>query len=166
MLSKLKGWGHAEEPPAITTDGRGGCQDAMKELWGEENEDKWQYIQFIRQKIPGEGIRTKTKIIYGNASTIDYLGANLSYVDRTQLTSRQMNGRLVRKTLSFSKKGKFLEASCILDDWIYNLVKTVRTLRLKENEKWQYFSPAMKAHITDHLWTIEELLKTVVNPST
>jgi len=166
MLQKMKQRGNADEPPALTTDGRGGSQEAMKELWGEENADKWKYIQFIRQKIPGEGIRTKTKIMYGNEEVIEYLGANLSYVDRTQLTSRQMNGRLVRKTLSFSKKGHFLEASCIFDDWVYNLVRTVRTLRYEEKGKWKYISPAMKAGITDHLWTIEELLKTVGTPST
>ncbi len=104
--------------------------------------------------------------MYGKEEVIEYLGANLSYVDRTQLTSRQMNGRLVRKTLSFSKKGRFLEASCIFDYWVYNLVRTVSTLRYKEKYKWKHISPAMKAGITDHLWTIEELLKTVVSSST
>lgn len=166
MLQKVKQWGNFDEPPALTTDGRGGSQEAMKELWGEENADKWKYIQFIRQKIPGEGIRTKTKVMYGDEGVINYLGSNLSYVDRTQLTSRQMNGRLVRKTLSFSKKGKFLEASCVFDDWVYNLVRTVRSLRYQESDKWKYISPAMKAGITDHLWTIRELLKTVVASST
>jgi hypothetical protein len=166
MLLKMKQRGNTNEPPALTTDGRGGSQDAMIELWGEENSDKWKYIQFIRQKVFGEGIQTKTKIMYGNEEVIDFLGANLSYVDRTQLTSRQMNGRLIRKTLSFSKKGRFLDASCLYDDWIYNLVRTVRTLRFKENGKWIYISPAMKAGITDHLWTIGELLKTVATPST
>jgi hypothetical protein len=45
-------------------------------------------------------------------------------------------------------------------------VRIVRTLRFQENNKWKYISPAMKAGITDHLWTIEELLKTIVVPST
>jgi hypothetical protein len=30
----------------------------------------------------------------------------------------QMNGRLVRKTLSFSKQRKMLEAACAWEDWV------------------------------------------------
>ena len=39
------------------------------------------------------------------------LGKHNSYVERTHLTSRHMNGRLVRKTLSYSKRVEMLEAS-------------------------------------------------------
>jgi hypothetical protein len=166
MLAKIKRRGNAVEPPALTTDGRGGSKEGIKELWGEEILPDCKYLQIIKQKTPEEGTQVKTKVIYGKEDVLDYLGANLSYVDRTQLTSRQMNGRLVRKTLSFSKQRRFLEASCLYDDWVYNLVRTVRTLRYQENGKWKYISPAMKAGITDHIWTIEELLKIVLPPST
>jgi hypothetical protein len=166
LLSKLKERGHPDKPPALSTDGRGGCKEGIKELWGEKILPNCKYLQIIKQKTPEEGTQVKTKVIYGNEDILDYLGDNLSYIDRTHLTSRQMNGRLVRKTLSFSKKGRFLEASCVFEDWVYNLVRIVRTLRFQENNKWKYISPAMKAGITDHLWTIEELLKTIVVPST
>ena len=44
-----------------------------------------------------------------------------SYVERTNLTSRDMNGRLVRKTLGYSKELKMLRASSIWEDMVYNL---------------------------------------------
>ena len=74
------------------------------------------------------------------------------------MTSRQMNGRLVRKTISFSKELEMLKASSVWEDVVYNLTRPVRTLRLKvdaENRRFQPQSPAMAAGLTDHLWTIK-----------
>jgi hypothetical protein len=42
-----------------------------------------------------------------------------------------MNGRLVRKTLSFSKEVEMLKASCAWEDWAYNLTRSVKTLRMR-----------------------------------
>jgi hypothetical protein len=80
-----------------------------------------------------------------------------------------MNGRLVRKTLSFSKELHFLEASTILEDAIYNFTRTVKTLRVelpnpRKLARWQQRSPAMAAGLTDHIWTIRELLTVVLVP--
>ncbi len=83
------------------------------------------------------------------------------------LTSRQMNGRMVRKTLSFSKEEEMLQASCALEDAVYNLMRPVKTLRIEVNDdqrKWEQGTPAMAAGITDHAWTIEELMTTVMVP--
>ena len=96
-----------------------------------------------------------------------FLGENTAYVERTHLTSRQMNGRLVRKTLSFSKELRFLEASCALEDAIYNFTRPVRTLHVElENPtrqaRWQPRTPAMAAGLTDHIWTVKELLTVVL----
>ena len=92
---------------------------------------------------------------------------NTAYVERTNLTSRQMNGRMVRKTLSFSKEEEMLQASCALEDAVYNLMRPVKTLRIEVNNdwrRWQPRTPAMAAGLTDHVWTIEELMMTVVVP--
>ena len=67
------------------------------------------------------------KVVYGNHRDVpELMGLNAAYVERTNLTSRQMNGRMVRKTLSFSKDEKMLEASCALEDAIYNLTRPLR----------------------------------------
>ena len=83
------------------------------------------------------------------------------------LTSRQMNGRLVRKSLSFSKEREMLEASCAWEDWVYNLTRPLKALRVEVNggrRRWQLRSPAMVAGLTDHIWTVKELLMTVAAP--
>jgi hypothetical protein len=164
LLSKIKKNGNSDEPPALATDGRGGCKNAMNKIWDKRKSQSWKYLQIIKNREYGKVTGIKIKVIYGSEDIVDFLGTNLSYIDRTHLTSRQINGRLVRKTLSFSKKKELLEASCLFEDWVYNLIRHVRTLRFKQNNKWKYISPAMKAGLTDHFWTIEELLKTVVNP--
>jgi hypothetical protein len=82
-----------------------------------------------------------------------------------------MNGRLVRKTLSYSKQLEALEASCAWEDWVYNLTRPLKTLALEleasaeaKRRRWKRRTPAMAAELTDHIWTIKELLSTVIVP--
>ncbi len=78
-----------------------------------------------------------------------------------------MNGRLVRKTLSFSQELEMLKASSVWEDAVYNLTREVKTLRVQVEEEGRRFqprAPAMAAKLTDHIWTIKELLWTVVSP--
>jgi hypothetical protein len=108
------------------------------------------------------------KVIYGTPEEVTaVVGPHTAYVERTNLTSRQMNGRLVRKTLSYSKQVAMLEAACAWEDWVYNLTRSVKTLQVevKHGQRpWQPRSPAMAAGLTDHIWTVKELLMTVVAP--
>ena len=50
------------------------------------------------------------------------------------------------------------------------LVRSLKTLRLETQDvpgrRWWPRSPAMAAGLTDHLWTVKELLTTVVLPNT
>ena len=110
------------------------------------------------------------QVVYGDPEeALALLGGHTAYVERTNLTSRQMNGRLVRKTLSYSKQLDALAAACAWEDWVYNLTRTVDTLALPlrdgQRRWWQQQTPAMAAGLTDHIWTIKELLITVVPPS-
>ena len=92
---------------------------------------------------------------------------NTAYVERTNLTSRQMNGRMVRKTLSFSKEEEMLKASCALEDMVYNYGRPLKSLREESNSdqrQWDPRSPAMAAGITDHIWTIDEMMMLLVVP--
>jgi hypothetical protein len=111
--------------------------------------------------------KSRPKSSPARETTVGIVGAHTSYVERTNLTARQMNGRLVRKTLSFSKGLGMLEASSVWEDLAYNLTRHVRTLRLEvneENRRFQQRSPAMAAGLTDHIWTIKELLWMVATP--
>jgi len=60
-----------------------------------------------------------------------------------------------------------LDAACAWEDWVYNLTRPVKTLRLKVNDgrrRWQPRSPAVAAGLTDHIATAKELLMTVAAP--
>ena len=65
------------------------------------------------------------------------------------------------------KKLTFHEAACALEDAIYNFTRPVRTLHVEvENPttqaRWRPRTPAMAAGLTDHIWTVKELLTVVL----
>ena len=69
----------------------------------------------------------EAKVVYGDEQEVlGLLGASTSYLERTNLTSRHMNGRLVRKTLGYSKELEMLRASSIWEDMVYNLGRALR----------------------------------------
>ena len=130
---------------------------------------KAQNLQVVKQREHGRVVGVKPRVIYGTgAQGRALLGAHPAYVERTHLTSWLMNGRLVRQTLGFSKELAMLEASCIWEDLVYNFARPLKTLRVEIQEGqrcWQARSPAMAAGITDHVWTIVELLTHVPVPN-
>lgn len=182
-MEQIKERGHQESPPAIATDGKGAYREAMVETWGKvpprkpggkglppekkQPQPGWHYLQVVKHREGGRVVEVKVEVVYGDETTLDLVGAHTSYVERTNLTSRQINGRLVRKTLSFSKELEMLKASSVWEDAAYNLTRPVKTLRLRvegEEHKFQQRSPAMAAGLTDHIWTIKELLWAVAPP--
>ncbi len=96
---------------------------------------------------------------------------NTAYVERDNLTSRQNNGRLVRKTLSHSKRKDSLEQHIDFEDAVHNLVRPHRALRVRlarptaQGRLWAPRAPAMAAGLTDRIWTLEELLSYCSLPS-
>lgn len=127
----------------------------------------WHYLQVVKHREGGRLVEVKIEVIYGDETTLDLVGAHTSYVERTNLISRQMNRRLVRKTLSFSKELEILRASSVWEDAVYNLTREVKTLRVEVEGKKRRFAPrtpAMAAELTDHIWSIKDLLWTVISP--
>jgi len=183
LMEQLKTRGHPDAPPAIATDGQGSYREAMVETWGQvpaysgqgrpptrkRPQPDWQYLQVVKHRSGSRLTGITIKVVYGDPEAVcDLLGTHTAYIERTNLTSRQMNGRLVRKTLSYSKEREMLEASSAWEDWVYNLTRSVKTLRLEVNDgarRWQQRSPMMAAGLTDHIWTVKELLMTVVAPN-
>jgi hypothetical protein len=176
LLQQLKRRGHPDAPPPLVSDGWGGHREALIEVYGEVPEysgrgrpptlkhpgQKWQYLQLVKQRDNGRVIGVEPRVILGDPEQVyAELDAHTAYVERTNLTSRHMNGRLVRKTLGFSKRVHMLRAASIWEDVVYNLARHVKTLRLEVNDstrRWLQRSPAMVAGLADHIWSIEELL--------
>lgn len=78
-----------------------------------------------------------------------------SYVERQNLTMRMHMRRFTRLTNGFSKKVENLMAAVSLHYAYYNLAKIHKTLRV---------TPAMQAGVSDHMWTIEEIVRLVAEP--
>jgi len=181
-MAQLKDRGHPDAPPAMATDGKGDYREALVETWGQVPEyggvgrpptvkrpqKEWQYLQVIKTRSGSRLIGVTIKVIYGDPETVPAeVGAHTAYVERTNLTSRQMNGRLVRKTLWYSKQLEMLRPPVLgrIGSWV--LSRPVKTLQVEVNDghkRWQPRSAAMAAGLTDHIWTVKELLMTVVAP--
>jgi len=75
-----------------------------------------------------------------------------SYVERQNLTMRMHMRRFTRLTNAFSKKVENHAYQVALHFMHYNFAKIHKTLRV---------TPAMEAGLTDHVWTIEEMLSRI-----
>ena len=111
----------------------------------------------------------KLRVIFGTqAEVLALLGKSTAYIERSHLTSRLFNGRQVRKTLACSKNMDDYRASAMWEDTYYNLIRPHKSLRrLVLNalpQKWLPQTPAMTARLTDHNWTVKELLTTLPVP--
>jgi IS1 family transposase len=77
----------------------------------------------------------------------DYIST--SFVERQNLTIRMQMRRFTRLTNAFSKKLANLKAACALHFAHYNFCRVHLSLRV---------TPAMEAGVTNHVWSIAELL--------
>ena len=130
------------------------------------------YGQVDKVREGGRVVEVHRQLIFGSngevANVLRQTGVgtqiNTSFIERDNLTSRQSNGRLVRKTLSHSKTKHYLQRQIDLEDAIYNFVRPHQALRIRclnssvPTQKWQDRTPAMAAGLTDHIWTLDELL--------
>ena len=89
---------------------------------------------------------TKKKVIMGNPDP-DHIST--SYMERQNLNIRMQNRRFTRLSNAFSKKAEMLDYSLALTFFYHNFVRIHQTLRC---------TPAMKAGIADHKWSIEEMV--------
>ena len=130
----------------------------------------WIYLQMVKQRDEhGRFQGTKLRVIFGTqGEVIALLGKSTAYIERSNLTSRLFNGRQVRKTLAVSKDVQLYRASATWDDSYYNLIRPHKSLRtpVKNSlpQKWAPCTPAMAAKLTDHIWTVKELLTTLPLP--
>lgn len=87
-----------------------------------------------------------SKVIDGRPDE-DHISTSL--VERQNLHMRNAMKRFTRLTLGFSKKVSHLRAAVALHFAFYNFCRVHSTLRV---------TPAMEAGLTDHIWSIAELL--------
>lgn len=135
------------------------------------------YAQVVKRRKRGQVVAVSHKIVFGSSETVQACleastasaTINTSFVERDNLTLRQHNRRLTRKTLGFSKDRSWLERQLWLMLAYYHLVLPHASLRSAieppeptrgagSTRRWRSVTPAMAAGLTDHIWTTTELL--------
>lgn len=125
----------------------------------------------------GPVIGVKRQIVFGDAEQIEARLAasklrhtiNTRIKERNNRTLREHNRRFDQKTTGFSKELLGLEKQLWLSLAYYHLCLPHTSLRealpnpesdqrCGSHQKWRKVTPAMAAGITDHVWTISELL--------
>jgi IS1 family transposase len=143
----------------ITTDGHRAYLDAVENAFGADID----YAQL--QKLygapsehearysPAVCIGCDMKTVSGNP---DPKHVSTSFVERQNLTMRMQMRRFTRLTNGFSKKVDNHRHMVALHYMYYNFCRVHQTLRC---------TPAMEAGITNHVWTIEELIALLPKPA-
>jgi hypothetical protein len=126
------------------------------------------YAQVCKQKEKGRVVEVIQRVIFGDPDEVmEALGVdsggkiNTAYIERLNLTIRNSLARFVRRGMNCSKNIKIHSHAIDFFQAWYNFVKPHQTLRLEINEvrkRWSQRTPAMAEGLTDHVWSLKELL--------
>lgn len=143
------------------------------------------YAVVVKERENGHvSVKVTTRIVYGNERASAALKAspvsttiNTYGVERNNLTIRQQSRRMGRKVNAFSKERNYLEYRLTLAFAYYHFVQPHRGLRQQlpkpiptkgpraSYKKWKPMTPAMAAGLTNHIWSMDELLSYRVPPA-
>ncbi|MGN0138355.1 MAG: hypothetical protein ACI381_07105 [Candidatus Methanomethylophilaceae archaeon] len=110
--------------------------------------------------------------------TIDYVDVvghvppqlmHTSYIERHNLTFRNCMSRLVRKGIRFSKKGYMLQHALDVNRAYYNFCRPHTSLYLRKEENngiSMKRTPAMVLGLSDHIWSMNELMSFLYRQNT
>lgn len=128
-------------------------------------DERLDYATVDKTRNRGRIVNVETRIVYGCAERIDERikelpgqQINTSYVERSNLNRRMWDAHLSRKSLMFAKSFRWLKAKFSICIGFYNFIRPHGTLSKKKSGRFCPMTPAMAAGITDHPWTIDELL--------
>ena len=126
------------------------------------------YAQVCKQKEKGRVVEVIQRVVFGDPDEVmEALGVdsggkiNTAYIERLNLTIRNSLARFVRRGMNCSKDLKIHSHAIDFFQAWYNFVKPHQTLRLEINEgrkRWSQRTPAMAEGLTDHVWSLKELL--------
>jgi IS1 family transposase len=140
----------------LTSDGNKIYLDAVERAFGQDID----YAMLVKhygaapegaqvRYSPAQCIGTTKGAVTGNP---DKKLVSTSYAERSNLTLRMGCRRFTRLTNGFSKKVENHAHAVALHMAFYNLCRIHKSLRI---------TPAMAAKVTDHVWSVEELVAVV-----
>jgi IS1 family transposase len=140
----------------LTTDGHAAYLSAVEsafgsdidyamliKIYGNSNEGKGAEVRYS----PAQCMGARKTVICGKP---EKKHVSTSMIERQNLTMRMGMRRFTRLTNAFSKKLENHEASIALHYMFYNFARIHQSLRV---------TPAMEAKITDHVWTLNEIVE-------
>lgn len=110
-------------------------------------------VQVLRRIVFGDPERIEKRLNDSPSQTV-----NTSYVERSNGTLRQMDAHLRRKSQTFAKSLRWLNAKLALVVACYNFVRPHETLSRNPDQSKTPRTPAMAAGILDHPWSVSELM--------
>ena len=134
------------------------------------------YAQVVKRRVRKRLVSVKHKVVYGSKEPLRSLlkqsvgnTINTSFFERMNLTLRHHVPALARRTIQIAKTALGLEQQLSLVGTKYNFCLPHSSLRLPlptpiptkgsgPPKLWEQRTPAMAAGITDHVWTMEDLL--------
>jgi IS1 family transposase len=138
----------------LTTDGLEGYIPAVEEHFGADVD----FAQLVKQYAPPntkgpDWFRPSSHVVAAIPTPImgnpKMKRISTSHIERANLTLRMQLRRFTRLTNGFSKKLSNLKAAVAVFVAWYNFCRVHQSLRV---------TPAMEAGLTDHVWTLRELL--------
>ena len=129
--------------------------------------------QYARKRVVGVARR----VVQGTRAQVEALlqetqgGGliNTAYIERLNATFRSRITALVRRGRALARQVNTLHAAMYLVGTVYNFCTYHKSLRVplylpRGRRRWLRRTPAVAAGITDHLWTLQELLSFRVPP--
>jgi hypothetical protein len=133
--------------------------------------------QVVKQYAGRRVVSVARRVVHGSAAAIAAVlaetgtgtGINTAYIERLNATFRSAAAPLVRRGRALAHDVEGLRAGMFLVGGAYNFCWSHDSLRvaapLGSRRKWQGRTPAMAASLTDHPWTMGELLGRPLRPA-
>ncbi|MHA2384348.1 MAG: hypothetical protein ACXACT_17370 [Candidatus Thorarchaeota archaeon] len=173
-----------EPPELFTTDDYSCYRDAFLHVYGAwvtpertgkpgrprdpfQAEPEMQYATLKKHRKRGRVVSIDIEQVYGTDEALeDALRSssvsskiNTAFVERQNGTDRHLNTRKARKTLAFSKDWEYHVCHSWLCIAYYNFCWDHRSLRVRVRDReYNHRSPMMALGVTEHIWSIEEMV--------
>ncbi len=168
-------------PLLLVTDGLAAYGTALQRVFRDKTESTgrgrrrlqtWAglcYAQVIKRYAARRVVSVERRVKYGAESQVEALRhkaheagvLNTAFIERLNATFRQRLTSLVRRTRALARRTTTLEQGMWLVGTLYNFCTPHESLRVRcatTEGRFEQRTPAQAAQITDHRWSVKELL--------
>jgi IS1 family transposase len=179
--------GFKEYTTALLTHYGQWVQPARQRAQGPTPKPRWMpapgllYAQVVKTVRRRRLVRVRYRVVFGTLAAIEQILAahgwhiNTAFIERVNLTIRQHVAAVGRRVMTLCKGEEGLHQQLVLYHVYYNFCLPHASLRqplpqpLPTNgngsaKRWQPQTPAMAAGLTDHVWSLREVLLFRVPP--